>query len=211
MTKRFRLSAKRRQLIIEHMPLASMLAKFFVQNRPHWQRGVLIPDLEAEGYLALVKAAKTYDSKKLPYPRAYFARACLNGMYKAIKKLTRTPGVEKITLEEAAELLPEFDHLDHLRLAIAELPEEEQALAEDRFIKGSTLQGLADAHQIPLRVASRRATRLAKLLGESLGIQLVPTDAAGTHRSRNTSRDFPSSCEVFGPPPCKGPRRFPGR
>lgn len=211
MTKRFRLSAKRRQLIIDHMSLATMLAKFFVQNRPHWQRSVLIPDLEAEGYLALVKAAKTYDSKKLPYPRAYFARACLNGMYKAIKKLTRVPGVEKITLAEAAELLPDFDELDHLRLAIAELPAEDQALAEDRFVKGATLQALADAHQIPLRVASRRASRLAKLLGESLGIQLMPSDAVARCQSRRTSPDFPASCEVSEPPPSQSPKRFRGR
>jgi DNA-directed RNA polymerase specialized sigma24 family protein len=211
MTKQFRLSPKRRQLIVDHMSLATMLAKFFVQNRPHWQRAVLIPDLEAEGYLALVKAAKTYDSKKLPYPRAYFARACLNGMYKAIKKLTRTPGVEKITIAEAAELLPEFDELDHLRLAIAELPEEDQPLAIDRFVNGATLQALADSHQIPLRVASRRATRLAKLLAESLGIQLMPPDAGSRCRLPNTNRDFPSSCRVSESPASQSSKRFRGR
>ena len=123
MTRRLKLSAKRQRLVVEYMPLADILAKYFVQNRQRWQRSVLIADLQSEGYLALVKAARTYDPKRLPYPKAYFARAVLNAMYKAIKKLARQPGEIRITLEEAADLLPEFDHVDHIRLAIADLPE----------------------------------------------------------------------------------------
>lgn len=207
MKKRYRRSKKRQTWITDHMPLASMLARFFVQNRPAWQKQLYIQDLEAEGYLALVKAADTYDPKRLPYPRAYFARAALNAMYKLIKKLTRTPGVEKISLEEAADVLPEFDELDHLRLAIAELPEEEQALATDRFIHGRTLHWVAENHQIPLRVASRRSSRLAKSVAESLGIRLSPNAPAHTHRRRCSSQNFPPSCEVSAPPPSRRPER----
>jgi RNA polymerase sigma factor (sigma-70 family) len=159
------------------MPLAAILAKYFLQNRPGWQRSVLVEDLQSEGYLALVKAARTYDPKRLPYPKAYFARAVLNAMYKAIKKLARQPGEIRITLEEAADLLPEFDHVDHIRLAIADLPEWEQELATDRFINGKTLRALAESHEISLRAASRRATALAKVLAGSLGIQLTLPDA----------------------------------
>ena len=211
MTKRSKLSAKRQALIVEHLSLVTMLARFFVQNRPAWQKAALIGDLEGEGYLALTKAARTYDQKKLPYPRAYFARAVLNSMYKAIKKLTRTPGVEKISLAEAAELLPDFDEVDHLRLAISELPEEDQALATDRFINGATLRVVADRHQIPLRVASRRASRLSKLLAESLDIRLEPRDVGTTHQRRHTTPPFQPSCEVSAPPACKDAKRYPGR
>lgn len=177
MTKRLKLSAKRQRLVVEYMPLAAILAKYFLQNRPGWQRSVLVEDLQSEGYLALVKAARTYDPKRLPYPKAYFARAVLNAMYKAIKKLARQPGEIRITLEEAADLLPEFDHVDHIRLAIADLPEWEQELATDRFINGKTLRALAESHEISLRAASRRATALAKVLAGSLGIQLTLPDA----------------------------------
>jgi RNA polymerase sigma factor (sigma-70 family) len=156
------------------MPLAAVLAKYFVQNRPHWQRQVLIEDLQSEGYLAMVKAARTYDKKRLPYPKAYFARAILNGMYKQIKKINRQPGDIRITLEEAADLLPEFDHLDHIRLAIADLPEWEQELATDRFVNGKTLRALAESHEISLRAAARRSTDLAKVLAQALEIQLAP-------------------------------------
>lgn len=209
MTRRYKLSRKRQALVVEHMKLASMLARFFVQNRPHWQRAALAPDLEAEGFLALTKAARTYDQKKLPYPRAYFARACLNAMYKSIKKVTRQPGVEKLTLEQAEQLLPEFDELDHLRLAILELPEEEQELATLRFVKGLTLQQLADDQQIPLRVASRRSSRLAKLLAESLGIRIALRDEDTQRPLPNNSRDFPASCEVSERPSCKERGRWP--
>jgi RNA polymerase sigma factor (sigma-70 family) len=176
MSKRLRLSAKRQRLVVEYLPLAEILAKYFVQNRPGWQRSVLIEDLQGEGYLALVKAARTYDPKRLPYPKAYFARAVLNAMYKAIKKLARQPGEIRITLEEAADLLPEFDHVDHIRLAIADLPEWEQELATDRFINGKTLRALAETHEISLRAASRRATALAKVLAGALDIQLQLPD-----------------------------------
>jgi RNA polymerase sigma factor (sigma-70 family) len=156
------------------MGLAEVLAKYFLQNRPHWQRGVLVADLQSEGYLAICKAARTYDPKRLPYPKAYFARACLNAMYKQIKKLNRQPGDMRITLEEAADLLPDFDHLDHIRLAIADLPEWEQELATDRFVHGKTLRALAESHEISLRAASRRATAIAKVLAAALDIQLPP-------------------------------------
>ena len=177
MTKRLKLSAKRQRLVVEYMPLAEMLAKYFLQNRPHWQRGVLVADLQSEGYLAICKAARTYDPKRLPYPKAYFARACLNAMYKQIKKINRQPGDIRITLEEAADLLPEFDHVDHIRLAIADLPEWEQELATDRFIHGKTLRALAESHEISLRAAARRSTALAKVLAAALGIQLPQPDA----------------------------------
>ena len=75
-----------------------MLAKFFLQNRPIWQRGVLRDDLEGEGMLALAKASRTYDPKRLPYPKAYFARAILNSMLKYIKKATRQPRENRVTL-----------------------------------------------------------------------------------------------------------------
>ena len=172
MTKRLKLSAKRQALVVEYMPLAEVLAKYFLQNRPHWQRGVLVADLQSEGYLAICKAARTYDPKRLPYPKAYFARACLNAMYKQIKKLNRQPGDIRITLDEAADLLPEFDQLDHIRLAIADLPDWEQELATDRFVHGKTLRALAESHEISLRAAARRSTALAKVLAAALGIQL---------------------------------------
>jgi RNA polymerase sigma factor (sigma-70 family) len=177
MTKRLKLSAKRQALVVEYLPLAEILAKYFLQNRPHWQRQVLIEDLRSEGYLAMVKAARTYDPKKLPYPKAYFARAILNGMYKQIKRVNRQPGDIRITLEEAAELLPEFDQMDHIRLAIADLPEWERELATDRFVNGKTLRALAESHEISLRAAARRSTALAKALAQALGIQLAPPGA----------------------------------
>jgi len=177
MTKRSRLSKYRQGLVTEYQPLVQILGRYFLQNRPHWQRGVLVADLQSEGYLAICKAARTYDPKRLPYPKAYFARACLNAMYKQIKKINRQPGDIRITLDEAADLLPEFDQLDHIRLAIADLPEWEQELATDRFVHGKTLRALAESHEISLRAAARRSTALAKILAGSLGIQLPQPDA----------------------------------
>ena len=98
--KKSKLSKSRQSLAIDYMPLVRMLARYFVAQRPAWQKAAMLPDLEGEGYLALSKAAQTYDKKKLPYPKAYFARAILNAMCKFMKKATRTPG-EKVTLAQA--------------------------------------------------------------------------------------------------------------
>jgi len=172
MQKRLRLSKRRHALVVEYLPLATMLAKFFVQQRPPWQRGVLFPDLEAEGFLALTKAARTYDRKKLPYPKAYFARACLNAMYKSIKKVTRTPAEWKCSLQEAEELMPVLEHPDFLSLAIEDLPDDERAIAEERFQGGKTLRSISESQEISLRIASVRCRALAMRLAESLDIRL---------------------------------------
>ena len=168
MQKRSKLSKYRQQLAAEYVDLAKMLARFFVQNRPGWQKAVLIPDLEGEGYLALAKAARTYDKKRLPYPKAYFARAIMNAMFKSIRKINRQPGNWKISLQEAADLLPVIESPDYLNLAIGDLPEGEQALARDRFQSGQTLRTIAEGHQISLRLASVRSRGLARSLAEAL-------------------------------------------
>jgi len=190
MQKRLRLSKKRQELAAEYVPLAKMLARFFVQNRPPWQKSVLLPDLEGEGFLALTKAARTYDKKRLPYPKAYFARAIMNSMYKSIKKVTRQPGDWKISLQEAEDMLPLLENPDYLGLAIQDLPEEHQQMASDRFESGHTLRTIAEDHDISLRLA--------------LDIRLSPHAPEGTHRSRDSNRTNPSSSPASSVPHGKG-------
>lgn len=198
MQKKLRLSKRRHGLVTEYLPLATMLAKFFVQQRPPWQRSALFPDLEAEGYLALTKAARTYDRKKLPYPKAYFARAILNGMYKSIKKLTRSPAEWKCSLQEAEELMPIYDHPDYLSLAIEDLPEEDQALARDRFQGGHTLRRISEGHSLSLRLASVRSRELAKRIAQALDIRLEPRVKSSAHPGRCTNG--PSDSGASGNP-----------
>lgn len=200
MRKRYKLSKTRQQLAVEYMPLATMLAKFFVQSRPSWQRGVLVPELESEGFLALTKAARTYDSAKLPYPKAYFARACMNAMYKWIKRATRQPAEWKMSLAEAEHLLPVMEHPDYLRLAIDDLPEDERSLAEDRFEGSQTLRKIAEGHQISLRVASVRSRELARKLAAALDIRCQPRGPDSEHRLRGSTASRPSGKPASGSP-----------
>jgi len=210
MRKRSKLSKYRQQLVVEYIPLAKMLAKYFVQHRQYWQRSVLIEDLESEGLLGLTKAARTYDKTKLPYPKAYFARAILNGMLKYIKKATRQPGINKISLQEAADMLPEFDELDHLRLAIDDMTADDKALATDRFIHGQTLRTISEGHQIPLRTASLRSARLAKILSGALDIRLKPHAPESKRPSGSNNPGRSSSSAVSGRSTLQKPRRSPG-
>lgn len=192
MKKRLRLSKHRQDLVTEYVPLARMLARFFIKARPGWQKSALLPDLEAEGFLALTKAARTYDKKRLPYPKAYFARACMNAMYKWIKRVNRQPAEWKISLEEASDLLPVLESPDYLRMAIDDLGEDKE-LAADRFQKGHTLRTIAGDHQISLRLASVRSRALAARLSESLGIRLEPRGPSDERPLRGTRRNSSSS------------------
>ena len=171
MTKTSKLSRRQQALVTEWMHLVQIAARQFVQCRPSWQKGLFIDDLEGEGYLAIVKAARTYDRSRLPYPKAYFARAALNAMLKHIRKATRSPG-ERVTVDEAEELTPCFDQIDSLQDAISSLPECDQSMAVQRFVYGATISDLSTANGISMKVASRRARRLSKLIAESLGIRL---------------------------------------
>lgn len=186
MQKRLRLSKRQQALAAEWAPLAKMLARFFVQQRASWQRRLLTEDLEADGYLAIVKAARTYDPKRLPYPRAYFARACLNAMCRSIKKMTRQPGDWKVSLEEADQVVCMAEDPDWLRLAIDDLGDD-APIATSRFIDGMTLRQIAGEHQVSLRVASVRARALARTLSERLGIQLAPPGPEGAGHAGDSS------------------------
>jgi RNA polymerase sigma factor (sigma-70 family) len=192
MQKRSKLSKHRQELAAEYVDLARMLARFFVQSRPAWQKSVLIPDLEGEGFLALSRAARTYDKRKLPYPKAYFARAIMNGMYKWIKKQARQPADWKISLQEAEDLLPILESPDYLNLAIDDLPGDERDLARDRFQGGHTLRTIAENHQISLRSASVRSRQLARNLASALDIRLSPHAQEDRCRSHDTNRKNPA-------------------
>lgn len=124
--------------------------------------------------MALVKAARTYDPKRLPYPKAYFARAVLNAMLKWIKRSQRTPRENRVPLSMAEEMVSYVQELDHLRLAIEALPDEEWEFATQRFAEGMTLRALAEEHALPVKAASARSHALAASLADLLGIRLPP-------------------------------------
>ena len=203
MPRRLKLSKKRQELAAEYVPLAKMLARFFVQNRPGWQKRVYVEDLEGEGFLALTKAARTYDQTRLPYPKAYFARAIMNSMYKYIKRATRQPAEWKISLQEAADLLPVVENPDWLGMAISD-PGQDSDLARDRFERGHTLRAIAESHQLSLRAASVHSRALAKKIAEQLDIRLPPHKPETVCTVRGSSRRPPESksCD-----PRRGKRR----
>lgn len=178
MRRSSRLSVQRQKLVTEYQELVFVLAGYFLQHRPAWQRANLRDDLEGEGFLALCKAARTYDPKRLPYPKAYFARAILNAMYKWIKRGNRMPEGERVPMEIAAERVAVEDEVDHLQMAIDMLRPELQGFAGDRFQEGMTLRTLAEEHGLPLKRASRRARRLASEIAKLLDIRL-PSPKAG--------------------------------
>ena len=161
------------------MQLVKVLAAYFSQHRPAWQRSALRDDLEGEGFLALTKAAITYDPSKLPYPKAYFARAILNAMLKWIRRQTRTPRPTRVPMSVAEDVMVHQDSFDDLRMAIEVLPESEMELAVDRFQRGMPLRELAAQHEISLREASSRARAAALRLADALGIRLPPPKSGG--------------------------------
>lgn len=172
MRNKSKLSKRKQDLVLEYQGLVGMLAGYFLQHRPSWQRSNMREDLEGEGYLALCKAARTYDPARLPYPKAYFARAILNAMYKWIKRGNREPDGERIPLDMAVDWVGVEDEIDHLAHAIEMLSPQHQEFAEGRFQDGMTLRALSEEHDMPIKRTSRKARVLAHALAELLGIQL---------------------------------------
>lgn len=167
-----KLTKRRQELALEYQDLVHVLAGYFLQHRPAWQRSSLRDDLEGEGFLALCKAARTYDPARLPYPKAYFARAILNAMYKHIKRETRAPDGTRVPMDMAKDIVGGDDEVDHLSQAIEMLNPEHQLFAQDRFQEGMTLRKLSEEHDLPLKKTSRRARMLASQIARLLGIQL---------------------------------------
>lgn len=188
MRSKSKLSKPRQDLVIEYQGLVTTLAGYFLQHRPAWQRNNLREDLEGEGYLALCKAARTYDPQRLPYPKAYFARAILNGMYKWIKRGNREPEGARVPLEVAVDRVGQEDELDHLAQAIDMLAPENQTFASERFEEGLTLRTLSEQYDLPLKRTSQKARRLASQLAQLLGIRLpVPREARARRQGHTKS------------------------
>lgn len=210
MQKKSKLSKKQQALATEWLPLVKMIAGFFLQNRPRWQHGIYRDDLEGEGYLALTKAARTYDPKRLPYAKAYLARAILNSMYKQIRRATRRPADWKVSLQEAAELLPVIEEPDHLRLIIEDLGEDAE-LASDRFRDGHTLRQISEDHGVSLRVASVRSRALAKKIADALDIRLPPPRRDTARPDVDTSRPRPPGSRASEFPAGTNPNKPPSK
>jgi len=196
--KKSKLSKSRQTLAIDYMPLVRMLARYFVAQRPAWQKAAMLPDLEGEGYLALSKAAQTYDKKKLPYPKAYFARAILNAMCKFMKKATRTPG-EKVTLAQAEASQPVEDELDHLMLAINQLNPSDQEFAYQRFVENLTLRKICEINDTAMRIVSMKNRRLVKEIAGLLEIHLSPPCKDHTHQACDKSQKTSVDTQAFSP------------
>lgn len=208
-----KLTKKQQALVTEYTEMVTVVARYFVQNRPGWQKAALIPDLEGEGYLALCKAARTYDPKRLPYPKRYFGQAILNAMLKAIRKLTRTPG-DRVGMVVAEAETASTDQRDDLAEAISGMDERDKAMAVCRFVRKRRIVDLADEFSLNLRSASVASRRLAKQIARRLGILDELPELGRGRRRRSTTRPSPGQCEsspASSPDPSPGSRRCPGK
>jgi len=169
-----RLTDSQRDLVTSHMDLVRNLTRYFLQHRQPWQRSVLSPDLEGEGYLSLCRAARTYDPNRLPYPRAYFIRAVLNGMYRWMKRSEKMPRDLIVSMQEAEILAPVLESPDYLKLCIEEMSDLDREIATDRFIGGMTFSGIAEKHSLSSKAASAIARDLAHRIAHALETHLPP-------------------------------------
>lgn len=212
MSRPSKLSSKQQLLVVEYTDMVSVVARCFVQNRPHWQRSALIPELEGEGYLALCKAARTYSQTRLPYPKAYFARAILNAMLKSVKRLTRTPG-EKVGMDVAEQEMAFNEERDDLADAIAGMDERDKAMAICRFVRKQRIIDLADEFNLNIRSASLASQRLARQIAERLGIPAEQLGPVRVRRSPNTTppSSRPESFQASSRDPASGSMQSPGK
>jgi DNA-directed RNA polymerase specialized sigma subunit len=150
------------------MFLAPMIATAFSQHRPCDRA-----ELEAEGYLAMCKAAQRYEFGSGRHPKGYFALAIVNRIFDCFKKSSSDP----MSPDDLAAMMESYDEVDHLGMAIRELPSLlDQRIAHDRFACGATIPEVAATHRLSLYEARIRVRQLAKHLAALLGSHALPQD-----------------------------------
>jgi RNA polymerase sigma factor (sigma-70 family) len=125
-------------------------------------------DATAVGYLAVCRAAQTYDPDK-SRATTYFSRAIRNAILKEIAKRRRAvcDGPDRVPLTSVEGLV--FRHPDQLvSLAVAALPEDAVALIRRRYYDGETLTDMAAQDGCTRSTIRRRLSRALATLRTAL-------------------------------------------
>ena len=159
-----------RTLAVHAMRYTSKAIAGLARGYPGIRHQIAKIDAEAVAYLAVCRAAQTYDSAK-SQPTTYFSTAIRNAIIKEIARSKRAivDGPDRVPMsiaEETVHRMPDHDVV----LAVSALPESAVSLIRRRFYDGHTLSDIAAEEGCARSTVRRRLSRALRLLKSALEI-----------------------------------------
>jgi RNA polymerase sigma factor (sigma-70 family) len=116
-------------------------------------------DAESVAYLAICRAAQTYNADK-SRPTTYFSRAIRNAIIKEIAKRRRllVDGPMRVALADV-EMDGHSPAGERVRRAVASMPEELARILRRRYHMGMNLSDIAEAEQCTRSTVRRKLTK----------------------------------------------------
>ena len=152
-----RLTKKQQRLAESALEVVPRAIQGFCRAYPGIRRKLDRIDSVEVAHLAVVRAAKTYDSEKSKVT-TYFTMAIFNALLKELAREQRQAldSWSRVPLEMADGLAKADGISKEMRNALASIPEESRSVLHDRYFSGRTLGDMAEEYGIDRRTVRRR-------------------------------------------------------
>lgn len=172
------LTAEQQRLAEQAMEIVPKAIVAFRCRYPSLRRQVATIDATSVAYLAICKAAATYDPEQSKVT-TYFSMAIRNALLKEIDKNRRmrydSPDRVPMELAEALAVSRQHGFSTRIQAAIARLPAKSRRLIHLRFFRGLSLREIGEQSACDPRTIQRRLAVALDCLGTLLQSEpLVP-------------------------------------
>jgi RNA polymerase sigma factor (sigma-70 family) len=168
--KRRKLTRKQQELAADAVEYIPQAVRAFTKCYPGVHAKLARIDAVGVAHLAIVRAARTYDSGKSK-PNTYFTAAIFNALLKEIGRETRHGygSPRRVPLETAESELAPRQQLADVAAAVAALREEDRRLVVARYVSNCTYEEMAEEHGCDRRTVRRKLVAIVKEIGLDLG------------------------------------------
>lgn len=170
------LTEQQRALAESAMPIVPKALAAFVRRYPTLRRRVSRIDATSVAYLAICRAATTYDPAQSK-PTTYFSTAIRNAVLKELDRESRAryDAGERVPLELAEALaIPPQRLATRLQTAVSRLPSKSRKLVYARFYRGLSLREIGESGGCDPRTIKRRLAAALYVLKELLESDVHP-------------------------------------
>lgn len=152
-----RLTKRQRRLAEDALEVVPKAIHGFCRAYPGIRKKLDRIDAVEVAYLAVVRAAKTYDKTKSKVT-TYFTMAIFNALLKELARDQRQSleGMQRVPVE-MVDVAAKADTMSkEMRSAMASIPEESRRVIYERFFRGRTLADIAAEGGVDRRTIRRR-------------------------------------------------------
>lgn len=160
------LTPEQQRLVEEAVPVVQRAITAFRCRYPSLRRQVAQIDALSVGYLAICRAARTYDPAQSKVT-TYFSTAVRNALLKEIdrNRRARYDSPDRVPMELAEALAVPIGRIaGRLHVAIARLPSKSRRLIQARFYKGLSLREIGEQAGCDPRTIRRRLSAALSVL-----------------------------------------------